>query len=38
MTQTLKALNVRPPPTITDDDDDDDEESKSGFFGRFRRS
>ena len=39
MTQTLKALNVRPPPTISDDDDDDDDdESKGGFFNRFRRS
>ena len=37
MTQTLKALNVRPPPTI-DIDDDDDEESSGGFFSRFRRS
>lgn len=42
MTQTLKALNVRPP--ISDhaaasraaDEDDDDE--KRGFFSRFRRS
>jgi hypothetical protein len=40
MTQTLKALNVRPPPTIRDDDDDDDDDDdgKSGFFSRFRRS
>jgi type II secretory pathway predicted ATPase ExeA len=34
MTQTLKALSVRPPPN-TDDDDDED---KGGFFSRFRRS
>ncbi len=39
MTQTLKALNVRPPPTFNDDDDDDDDdESGEGFFSRFRRS
>jgi hypothetical protein len=44
MTQTLKALNVRPP--ISDhtpasraaDDDDDDDDDKRGFFSRFRRS
>ena len=44
MTQTLKALNIRPP--LSEDepavdpasDDDDDEESKGGFFSRFRRS
>ncbi len=43
MTQTLKALNVRPP--ISDSGfapstmvDDDDDEEKSGFFSRFRRS
>jgi type II secretory pathway predicted ATPase ExeA len=35
ITQTLKALSVRPPPTATDDDDD---EEKGGFFSRFRRS
>jgi hypothetical protein len=35
MTQTLKALNVRPPQHLDDDDDDDE---KGGFFGRFRRS
>jgi general secretion pathway protein A len=42
MTQTLKALNVRPPPAINDDDDDfdqhDDDDEKGGFFSRFRRS
>ena len=44
MTQTLKALNVRPPISNRDDDDaldDDDEvesEKKGGFFSRFRRS
>jgi hypothetical protein len=32
MTQTLKALNVRPPA------DDDDDDPKGGFFSRFRRS
>ena len=32
ITQTLKALNVRPPA----DDDEDDE--KKGFFSRFRKS
>jgi len=45
MTQTLKALNVRPPISsgsrpragFDDDDDDDDDEPKSGFFSRFRR-
>lgn len=36
ITQTLKALNVRPPTANNDDDDDDD--SKGGFFSRFRRS
>ena len=41
MTQTLKALNVRPP--ISDDqptayNEDDEEEEKSGFFSRFRRT
>jgi type II secretory pathway predicted ATPase ExeA len=35
MTQTLKALNVRPP---ADDDDDDDDDHKGGFFSRFRKS
>jgi hypothetical protein len=35
MTQTLAALNVRPPEIHDDDDDDDD---KGGFFGRFKRS
>jgi len=46
MTQTLKALNVRPPISSDrpvgvrddDDDDDDDDEKKGGFFSRFRRS
>ncbi len=40
MTQTLKALNIRPPLSNdpSDSDDDDDEESKGGFFSRFRRS
>ena len=38
MTQTLKALDVRPPPTFNFDDDDDEDESKGGFFSRFRRS
>ena len=33
MTQTLKALNVKPP--VFDEDDD---EPKGGFFSRFRRS
>ena len=40
MTQTLKALNVRPPisdPAESDDADDDDTK-KGGFFSRFRRS
>jgi general secretion pathway protein A len=36
MTQTLKALNVRPP--VDDDDEDDQQEGKGGFFGRFRKS
>ena len=34
ITQTLKALSVRPPPAVQDDD----EEDKGGFFSRFRRS
>jgi hypothetical protein len=34
MTQTLKALNVRPP---VNDDDIDDEDSRRGFFSRFKR-
>ena len=40
MTQTLKALNVRPPISNRDLDDepDDEEEKKGGFFSRFRRS
>ena len=40
MTQTLKALNVRPDPEpINDDDDDDDDDNrKTGFFSRFRRT
>jgi hypothetical protein len=36
MTQTLKALNVRP--KSNDDDDDDDDDTKKGFFSRFRRN
>ncbi|MDH5500716.1 MAG: AAA family ATPase [Gammaproteobacteria bacterium] len=35
MTQTLKALNVRPP---VNDDDIDDGDAKRGFFSRFKRS
>ncbi len=35
MTQTLKALNVRPP---VNDDDMDDGEGKGGFFSRFKRT
>jgi len=43
MTQTLKALNVRPPisddrPTAYAEDEDDEQEEKSGFFSRFRRT
>ena len=43
MTQTLKALNVRPPvsnPAATDeaDDDDHDDRKRGGFLSRFRRS
>jgi len=41
MTQTLKALNVKPPissRTRADANFDDDDEPKSGFFSRFRRS
>jgi len=40
MTQTLKALNVRPPISNRDLDDEHDheEEKKGGFFSRFRRS
>ncbi|MCH5373460.1 MAG: hypothetical protein JJ992_05755, partial [Planctomycetes bacterium] len=49
MTQTLKALNVKPPvldrkARIDDDDDDfdddgdEDKQNKGGFFSRFRRS
>lgn len=34
MTQTLRALNVRP---ANDDDESDDDERKGGFFSRFRR-
>jgi hypothetical protein len=37
MTQTMKALNVRPPEPAPVNDDDDDEEEKGGFFSRFRR-
>jgi type II secretory pathway predicted ATPase ExeA len=36
ITQTLKALNVRPSSALDDDDDEDRE--KTGFFDRFRRS
>ena len=36
ITQTLKALSVRPPPTLNDGDDDDEDE-EGGFFSRFRR-
>ena len=35
ITQTLKALSVRPSPV---DDDDDEDEGKGGFFSSFRRS
>lgn len=35
ITQTLKALKVPMPP---EDHDEAEENSKSGFFGRFRRS
>lgn len=35
ITQTLKALSVRPPPPVQDDEEDED---KGGFFSRFRRS
>jgi hypothetical protein len=45
MTQTLKALDVRPPISehqpVTqshNDDDDDEDDEKGGFFSRFRRS
>ena len=42
MTQTLKALNVRPPISEREVrsafDDEDEEEKKGGFFSRFRRS
>ena len=37
ITQTLKALNARPPAAADDDDDDDDDDKKSGFFSRFRK-
>ncbi|MDH4126980.1 MAG: hypothetical protein OEV69_15235, partial [Gammaproteobacteria bacterium] len=42
MTQSLKALSIRPSPKAdvddTDqDDDDDDDDSGKGFFSRFRR-
>ncbi len=36
LTQTMKALKVRPEPRAVNDDDDD--EPKAGFFSRFRRS
>ncbi len=38
MTQTLKALNVKPPVSADDDDYDEEGESRSGFFSRFKRS
>ena len=44
MTQTLKALNVKPPISergtqdSATDDDDEQEPKKSGFFSRFKRS
>ena len=34
ITQTLKALSIRPPQNI----DDEDDQPKGGFFSRFRRS
>ncbi|MDA0705420.1 MAG: hypothetical protein O2805_02080 [Proteobacteria bacterium] len=37
MTQTLKALSIRPNAISEDDDDDDDDDSDKGFFSRFRR-
>ncbi len=37
LTQTMKALKVKPDPAAINDDDDDDER-KGGFFSRFRRS
>jgi general secretion pathway protein A len=37
ITQTLKALNVRPPQSVADDEDGGDER-KSSFFSRFRRT
>jgi hypothetical protein len=41
MTQTLKALNSRPPANDDDNDDDDDDDDgdrKGGFFSRFRKN
>jgi general secretion pathway protein A len=38
MTQTLKALSVRPPVDDNEDEDDDEKDGKGGFFGRFRKS
>jgi hypothetical protein len=42
MTQTLKALNVRPPISDRDahgsPDDDDEQQKRGGFFSRFKRS
>ena len=35
ITQTLKALSVRPPPTV---DEEEEQGKKGGFFSRFRRS
>lgn len=37
ITQTLQAINVRPPDAVADDDEDKNA-GKSGFFSRFRRS
>jgi hypothetical protein len=42
MTQTLKALSIRPNAVSDSDgadleDDDDDDDSDKGFFSRFRR-
>ena len=40
MTQTLKALDVKPPlsDSLDLDDDEEEDEKKGGFFSRFRRS
>jgi hypothetical protein len=37
ITQTLKALKVKPP-TLSQGDDDEDTGKKTGFFSRFKRS